>query len=189
MIDRCFIYQKAHQGGIRHSKLPKFKPVVDARLPGHYHPNQMTMLNRPASTRIEEAARWLSERFSPVSGFQPKESLEFENWMYRFWQPDFDEKGKMCSAECRGCGSSFVQPAMIRQHIGQMGCSKTICAAFKLLLKDMKCVICDSSCRGSQQKWGVPLCSSACEEAWCNVECRPRSLELAIQCAEKQGLC
>lgn len=105
----------------------------------------------------------------------------FDLWEYRFWAAQQSEDNRTVIAECRGCMSVFSDPIARKEHLGRMGCSKRLCAAYKLLLKDNMCVICNM--RSYQEKWGVPLCSKACVEAWCKVETQPEPLLAALMLA------
>ncbi len=87
-----------------------------------------------------------------------------------------DKRGVI--AECRGCMSVFSDTIARKLHLGQMGCAKRLTAAYKLLLKDKMCVICNM--RSYKEKWGVPLCSSICEQAWREVESQPDPLKAAL---------
>lgn len=102
----------------------------------------------------------------------------FDGWEYRFWAAEASECKRTVIAECRGCGAMFSDAVARREHIGKMGCSIRLTAAYKLLLRDKMCVICNM--RSYQEKWGVPLCSKACVEAWSSVESQPEALRAAL---------
>jgi len=106
----------------------------------------------------------------------------FEKWEYRFWAMSCTGELTRASliAECRGCGSIGSGDSSSRQlHFARGGCAKRLCAAYKLLLRDRVCVICNA--KTSHTKWGVPICSSACEQAWCEVDTCPKALHEALQ--------
>ncbi len=106
----------------------------------------------------------------------------FEKWEYRFWAMACTGELTRASliAECRGCGSIGSGDSSSRQlHFAHGGCAKRLCAAYKLLLRDRMCVICNV--KTSHTKWGVPICGSTCEQAWCEVETCPSALRLALQ--------
>jgi hypothetical protein len=46
------------------------------------------------------------------------------------------------------------------EHQKENGCTTKLVEAYKLLLRDKKCVICDKTT--SHTKWGVPLCNTTC---------------------------
>ena len=102
----------------------------------------------------------------------------FALWEYRFWAAALSLDERSVTAECRGCQAVFSNEKARKAHIGDVGCAKRLTEAFKLLLKDKMCVICNM--RSYQEKWGVPLCSPACVEAWCKVESQPDALKLAL---------
>ncbi len=106
----------------------------------------------------------------------------FEKWEYRFWAMACTGELTRASliAECRGCGSIGSGDSSSRRlHFARGGCAKRLCAAYKLLLRDRVCVICNA--KTSHTKWGVPMCGSACEQAWCEVETCPKALHEALQ--------
>ena len=103
----------------------------------------------------------------------------FEGWEYRFWAAVEMEDKRGVIAECRGCLAVFSDTMARKLHLGPMGCAKRLTAAYKLLLKDKMCVICNM--RSYKEKWGVPLCSPTCEQAWREVESQPDPLKAALQ--------
>lgn len=119
--------------------------------------------------------------FDRPGAYQPQVIKDvFEHWEYRFWCMCTWPPAIQILAECRVCGHLGEQDPMIRQgHFKQSGCAKRLCAAYSLLLKDMKCVICDK--KALRAKWGVPLCSSACTQAFCEQESQPNALKAALE--------
>jgi hypothetical protein len=104
----------------------------------------------------------------------------FEHWEYRFWCMVTWPPSTQILAECRACGHLGEQDKAVRQgHMSQGGCAKKLCDAFDLLLRDKLCVICDV--RTTRTKWGVPICSSGCMQAWCEQESQPKALLNALQ--------
>jgi len=147
----------------------------------------------PAGRRQGKKPVWISEepvkkswseklfgpRLSAANIFYPAEiSGLFEGWEYRFWAADLENPAAII-AECRCCKSLFSNDnnEARKKHSG--GCYKKLCAAYKLLLKDMVCVVCNH--KTTKEKWGVPLCSSACMEAWCTCDSQPDSLKDALR--------
>lgn len=59
-------------------------------------------------------------------------------------------------SECRACHAIKWNNAERRFHIETSRCALTLVSAYKLLLMDMKCVVCDKKTRYA--KYGVPLC-------------------------------
>lgn len=170
MIDRWFILAKVHQAGVRHSPMPKpkFMPAPQSFLT--YPPTRMVapsdILSQLNGGRAKQA-------------YEPPDSPQFKKWEYRFWVADIDAKGRLAAAECRCCNAQFHQMEGRQQHLSKNGCSVKLVEAFKLLLMDKKCVICNKWTQG--QVWGVPICSSGCEEAWCTAEAQPDALTAALQ--------
>lgn len=126
---------------------------------------------------VLDGTQLLSDRAKKA--YLPKEIPNlFEAWEYRFWAMGIMFAGHPVT-ECRCCGNAGdVNVERRRNHLGMGGCAKKLCEAYKLLLKDNICVICDQ--KTTQQKWGVPLCGSACHEAWCEVETQPKALTMAL---------
>lgn len=124
---------------------------------------------------------WDRHKMQEPKGYQPEELKGvFEGWEYRFWSMNTwlspsAKYGKGIITECRGCGTVGSTEQKIRQmHFNQGGCAKRLCAAYKLLLRDKLCLVCNT--KTTQQKWGVPLCGSACQQAWCETETQPKAL-------------
>lgn len=122
--------------------------------------------------------------YSPNSSVYEPIELKgvFEKWEYRFWAMACTGELTRTSlvAECRGCGTIGSGESASRQlHFAHGGCAKRLCAAYKLLLRDKICVICNA--KTGHTKWGVPMCGSACEQAWCEVETCPKALHEALQ--------
>jgi hypothetical protein len=118
---------------------------------------------------------------STQTGFNPPEIAKlFEGWEYRFWAADLDNPQAVI-VECRCCKALFSndQDAARKKHLSELGCSKRLTAAYKLLLRDMVCVICNH--KTTREKWGVPLCGSGCMEAWCTCEGQPDALKEALK--------
>jgi len=125
-----------------------------------------------------------SERWGPFGGedggYIPEEVPGyFEAWEFRFWaMATFGNAMRV--TECRACTHLGEDDMKVRRmHGKQGGCWKRLIEAYKLLLKDKRCVICDL--RTDKVKWGIPVCSSACQQAWCETEATPRALQQALQ--------
>jgi|ERR1035437_1316709 hypothetical protein len=134
---------------------------------------------------------WLPpERHVPVyaltkNGYEPTEIPGlFERWEYRFWAMVVFSGATQMVAECRCCGHIGVNDLVTRrQHPSKGGCTKRLLHAYKLLQRDQRCVICDG--HTTTEKWGVPLCSSGCQQAWCENEAQPSSLTQALGLLEE----
>jgi hypothetical protein len=149
MLPRWLVYKKCLAGGRRLAKKPIFVPPVSA----------------------------FDRRMPPIV-HAAKVLANWDNWEYRFWAADINE-GNCVVAECRACGSMFGGSEGRGIHLAKMGCAKRLVAAFKLLLKDRRCVICNE--RTGLDKWGVPLCSAICIETWSHSESQPPPLTAALQ--------
>lgn len=104
--------------------------------------------------------------------------LLFDNWEYRFWAVEVINYMPQCS-ECRCCRKVFGNVMTRRKHPGEHDCFKKLVLAYELLLRDMKCAICDN--RTYNKAWGVPLCAETkCRNAWMHLEAQPTSLLQAL---------
>lgn len=159
LLPRWIITQSLMPAGRRTGKKPVFEYPTTQRIEIHSH--------RPSFTPIKNA-------------YEPAviENM-FDHWEYRFWaMVPFSGKTTMV-AECRCCGHVGSNDlAARRKHPSIGGCTKRLLAAYKLLQRDSRCVICDGTT--TQEKWGVPLCSSGCQQAWCENEAQPSSLMQAL---------
>jgi len=104
--------------------------------------------------------------------------LKFENWEYRYWAVEFLGNKPAC-AECRCCGRVTGVCAPRKTHAAENNCYRKLTNAYQLLLRDMKCAICDA--KTLKKCWGVPMCSSVCEEAWMHGTAQPDSLNFALK--------
>lgn len=111
--------------------------------------------------------------------------MEFDNWEYRFWCADMEDgvRGSELVSICRVCSSIFYERVSRQNHLNG-GCSNSLLAAYKLLLLDKKCVVCDT--RTSEQKWGVPLCKNQqCHATFKHVDPTPQALSDALDLVAK----
>ena len=158
ILPRRIIANKCMPGGWRGLKKPKFI------IPGGYSPGHISRFGPACHDE---------KRFQPVviPGV-------LDNWEYRFWAiVVFNNR---VVAECRCCGAEGGADTKERQeHFERGGCSRKLCRAYLLLIKDKVCVICDKV-RMDKRKWGVPLCSPECEQAWCENEAQPKCLTAAL---------
>lgn len=132
---------------------------------------------RLAKKPVFEPPRSVFER-RPLITDAVKNLAMWDNWEYRFWAADVNE-GNCVVSECRACGSMFGGQEGRAIHLAKMGCAKKLVAAFKLLLKDRRCVICNE--KTSKDKWGVPLCSDICANTWMHEESQPPPLQAALE--------
>ena len=165
IVPRYFLTQLMPHG-LRTGKKPVWVIPVEEK---HY-----TYRNR-----AEESARAFA-----VSMFIPFDKPHvFQAWEYRFWGMAMIDNAPY--TECRCCGAmGGPSPATRKRHHEQGGCTTRLIDAFTLLLKDKLCVICD--CKTARKKWGVPLCSNACEQAWCESEICPVALSFALKLVSRE---
>lgn len=160
VISQCFM-----PGGRRTSKKPELKRES-------YHGGFV-----PTISEFQRGVR-IMHPLKPDTYAPQVFSGVFDGWEYRFWSLVSFANGTIV-AECRACGNIVGRSQDARKiHAGTGGCFKRLVAAFQLLRKDSRCVICDA--RTGKEKWGVPLCSSACTQAWCETETTPLALESAL---------
>jgi hypothetical protein len=146
----------------------------------------ITQMLMPAGRRTAPKPMLVYARpaYAPIAqfkGWKPKdEHGVFENWEYRFWaRATWGKELTGHLTECRACLATANESRESRtaHHVG--GCCGRLAKAYALLLRDKKCVICD--CKTTSAKWGVPLCSSGCEQSWCEVEAQPLPLAFALK--------
>jgi hypothetical protein len=137
--------------------------------------------HRLAKKPVFETPRVLSAFARPNGGKEPlvqvKTLVGWDNWEYRFWAADVNE-GSCVVCECRACGSMFGGQPGRSLHLANFGCAKKLVAAYKLLLKDRRCVICNE--KTGNASWGVPLCTDACVNKWKHEESQPAPLVAAL---------
>ena len=146
---------------------------------------------RPAGKRLEPKPKMVfpaEERqlsiVSAVGKFakdvfgRPDHPMQFSNEEFRFWCVEMvDDKPNI--AVCRACESTAYLKGSRDIHKEQ-GCPKSLVEAYKLLLRDSKCVICDSET--THQKWGVPLCKhGSCITDFMHEQPQPDALMFALQ--------
>ncbi len=105
------------------------------------------------TTDITQSAPPISERSWP--GNLPNDE-------YRFWLGKPAQHAS--TAICRACGAERFTAVGRRDHLKEVGCTKVLVAAYKELLADGVCVICDT--KTARRGWGVPLCSIKCNNFW-----------------------
>lgn len=152
-LPRWIVTQMCMPHGIRMSKRPK--PEIVEQVPVHYgfsHP-------------------------IPKCYYPPEIPGLFEAWEYRFWAASLENPFAPVM-ECRACHKMYGKEQERKAHPNDHECYRRLCAAYKLLLKDKRCLICNS--KTLSQKWGVPLCGSGCQQAWCEIEAQPDALSLAL---------
>lgn len=81
---------------------------------------------------------------------------------YRYWI-GAEERGSRFS-KCRACRMSMLSEEDRRIHTEAFKCTVILTDAFKLLLRDGRCVVCDSQTQN--QRYGMPLCSNYCIKNW-----------------------
>ena len=168
-VPRYLIAKKTILGGQRGDKLVLLpKPVVP-----HQSPNIIGY--RPKikqGTQVKET----SDSLIPIDT-----SMNFSNWEYRFWC--LEMHGSLGSATCRCCETMLHDEGPRKKHLNINGCSTKLLAAYELLLRDARCVVCDNLT--ANKKWGIPLClSQACMLNFMHEEAVPMSLCQAMTLVE-----
>jgi hypothetical protein len=108
--------------------------------------------------------------------------INFQNWEYRFWALE-PHKDIPAVAICRGCEQIEHREDMRRKHHRQDKCTTKLVEAYKLLLRDMRCVVCDTKVNNSE--WGVPMCKvGQCLGLW-KENSTPEALALALALVEQ----
>lgn len=121
---------------------------------------------------------------TPIKQYAPPELKGvFQNWEYRFWAASLEIHTSPV-IECRACHKMYGKEDRTG-HPSERECYNRLCSAYKLLLKDKRCVICNT--RTTKEKWGVPLCTNGCQQAWCEVEAQPLALTQALDLVGSKG--
>lgn len=125
-----------------------------------------------------DGQRWLPSYYRQLPPKPPVDTID--NDLLRFWKiEEFQWDGKQAKLyECRACGNIHYTVEACRKHY-EKGCAKELVEAYKLLLLDHKCVVCDQPTVG--EKWGVPLCTDGmCQRHWKETEATPSALLEAL---------
>lgn len=81
---------------------------------------------------------------------------------YRYWI-GAEERGSRFS-KCRACRMTLLSDEDRKAHTDKFKCTVVLTDAFKLLLRDGRCVVCDD--KTLNQRYGMPLCSDVCIKYW-----------------------
>lgn len=119
----------------------------------------------------------LMQRYLPTIYQAKPPASSINGDIYRFWKVETYPEGETYT--CRACKEICMSHADRISHLKGFGCAKTLIAAYKLLLRDMRCVVCDVLT--TNIKWGVPLCAGTCERHWREEEARPTALLSALR--------
>lgn len=166
-VPRYMIKQIAMPYGLRQGKKPVLKVPVEVRHTRGFNPMSHDRHINPN-----------------VHLFMPFDQKGvFESWEYRFWMMGLINNEPVC--QCRSCGALGGDRTTRKQHHEKGKCTTKLTAAYNLLRRDKICVICDV--RTTRGKWGVPICSNGCEEAWCEVEATPTPLLFALKLIPVEG--
>ena len=107
----------------------------------------------------------------------------FEHWEYRFWRVELNSNNTSISnVVCRCCQEIMLTKTGRERHKDLTGCYQKLVDAYKLLLADQICVICEAST--TQRRWGLPMCSANCEDKWLHEEEQPEALQSALLLVE-----
>lgn len=160
-------------------RLPRWI-IANRNMPGGLRTSPKPFLVVPHKEHKENGVRgkWMGYLAGKIACYKPYELKEvFEGWEYRFWAAQQFSTGVY--TECRVCGFESGKTPLERRHHHEVGgCAKKLTEASKLLLKDMMCVICDM--KSHKCKWGIPICSDTCMQAWCESEAQPKALTAAL---------
>ena len=111
--------------------------------------------------------------------------MDFSHWEFRFWAVGIAGiEAQIC--ECRCCKNLCYSKEGRKSHLGIAGCTKKLIDAYKLLLLDNRCLICDS--KTMNKSFGVPLCNKdACYNDFLHVESQPRALAEALNISARNN--
>jgi hypothetical protein len=159
-IPRWLLEKSVYAGGKR---LPK-KPILPYVSSGHGRSSDAAFM--PSGMTVNQRLVLEDKR------------LDFENWEYRFWCVDIANNTPVTTT-CRACEAVFFSKEQRRIHQKEQGCTTIVIQAYKLLLRDMCCIICDHPTKN--QKWGVPICDAAlCIDVFLHESPCPASLFNAL---------
>jgi len=147
--------------------------------------------------RLALIKKWAPEpmqerNYLPSAYQQPKKQkaddiydkeLGFINWEFRYWA--IERHGNMPAvAVCRCCGDLEQSKEKRRQHHDKHSCTSSLHFAYKELIKDKKCVLCDAYTINTE--WGVPVCNHmGCITRW-KFEPDPAPLIEALRLTQMQ---
>lgn len=155
MLPRYLLEDKAGMPAGHH--LPKRPNYYDWRRPVSYPPHLPAVYQPPVLGDLRPPTVELPRPWRRAPLDTPG---DFKNDEFRFWIKA--KAGRY--AVCRNCNCAFTEAKTRKEHLKAMGCAKTLVAAFKLLLRDKACVVCDE--RTSRTYYGVPLCGDKCVDVW-----------------------
>jgi len=159
-IPDWFIAKAVRPGGVR---LPKRKKYEE-----------------PPQPRYGFLGRMRQENSIIGSGPTPGEKLSYGD--LRYWVGYDSPLANPAYAACRACGEVHTTAKERKEHSRKWGCGRLLTEAFKLLLRDRICVVCNEPTR--KQTWGMPICSEECKKEWSYVTRCPDSLHQAIELAK-----
>jgi hypothetical protein len=167
------------------SVLPNHPPLWVLRqtiLPyGARLPKMPPLWEEPKSPVVITDKRRFFQQFDWDRGRGPNNAKVFshgnlDNNDYRYWIGLKNSLPGDGVAICRCCHAVFPVK-LIKNH--KQGCPKKLEAAYALLQKDKRCVICNEET--SRQVWGVPLCSMQHIDEWRFAAARPHWLIEALR--------
>jgi hypothetical protein len=107
----------------------------------------------------------------------------FEHWEYRFWRIELNSnQTDIANVVCRCCQEILLTKTGRQRHKENKGCYNTLVEAYKLLLADKICVICNKETL--QKRWGIPMCCMKCENIWLHEQEQPEALAAALMLYE-----
>lgn len=159
------------------ARLPKF-PALPKPTPIVFPPVVMGPHNRIRANQS------IAIRFSDdVKVTLADKVCNFEHWEYRFWRVELNaNRTGITNVVCRACQEILLTKTGRERHKEMKGCYQTLVEAYRLLLADQICVICNAAT--TQRRWGLPMCSMRCEEQWLHEVDQPEALSAAILLAE-----
>lgn len=168
-VPNSILLASTKRGGTRLPKLKKYWQQDNynhRHLPGHYHPApnygnvrtfQEELAHIKSMVATDKGKKFKKEGLPTVQG-------NLSNDDYQYWVGARTMVSEYC--KCRACGK-VLYPATLKarkEHNEVWACSKQLQMAIRLLVKDTRCVVCGTV--GKHRKWGVPICSEACQLAW-----------------------
>jgi hypothetical protein len=149
-IPRWLIHKVSYPQGYRLPKRTLLKNVAPADFVTY--PKEDNYLGHNYNTRTHENIKYISVRHRVAL---TDKVFGFNNMEYRFWCAETSDIHAI-SAICRNCACAVFAPEKRQKHLEAEGCAIDLVKAYSLLLRDMKCIVCDRQTKS--KKWGIPIC-------------------------------
>lgn len=159
LVPRWLLQTVFERKGQRLPKLVHFEPPKPVHVLG-----ESSLKSNPVSSLAVFDSRWT------------KKAPSFQLGDFAFWMVNLADN-VTDSFVCRSCGEGCSNLVTRLEH-QRNGCAFRLNKAYKLLLRDMGCVICDK--KTTKTKWGMPFCTTTCIETFMYYSATPQALYDAL---------